>query len=346
MNLPKTTHTSIYTRRNRVWEFFTTYIRWGFYFIDICISVVNIIKEATTVEEMELVVDMREHGIIEKLKGKVSFKIENLILGDMVIRDSTGLERVLFERKTYSDLLASIHDGRYQEQSMRLLNTGNIHSHNIVYVIEKDSTTGTDRLQKIRSAIVSLHYFKGFSVMRTASISETVEFLISYLDKVTREDKSGKKVPAFTTRVENPQSSSAANYCGVVQRVKRDNITPNNISEIVLCQIPGVGESVATVIGAAFPTFSDMIDALREKRMEALKNLRTIDKNGAPRRISGTVMKNILVFLTNVQAEDEQVFPPQKEPKLKQKRKLAVPKEKKERTRTVRPKINTDVCLL
>ena len=51
-------------------------------------------------------------------------KSERLPLGDIILHDPTqGRDIVIFERKTLSDLAASIRDGRYKEQSFRLIET-------------------------------------------------------------------------------------------------------------------------------------------------------------------------------------------------------------------------------
>ena len=41
-------------------------------------------------------------------------------LGDVIICDDDGSERMIIERKTLNDLAASIKDGRYEEQGYRL----------------------------------------------------------------------------------------------------------------------------------------------------------------------------------------------------------------------------------
>lgn len=294
---------------------------------------------------------MRETDVMESLRNlSISFQTENLPLGDMVIRSSSGTDLLIFERKTFSDLLASIRDGRYQEQSMRLLNTGDVHSHNIIYLIERDSKCNKD-LRTIRSAMVSLQYYKGFSVMQTISVKETAELLASFLDKLTREEKQNKKKPAFSERVDNNNMTTSHNYCSVVRRVKRDNITPNNISEIVLCQIPGVGEAVAIAVAKAYPTFTELVDALREKRVAALTDLRTSQSNGTQRRISTTVMKSIVTFLTAVAPDEVLIAEPRKSKTSKRKKEAkeeeGAPKVKAKKPRIYRRKsIDNTECLL
>ena len=84
-------------------------------------------------------VDMRERDLFEKLEKiyenkstDITLKSENLHLGDIVIE--TPCENIIIERKTIRDLLASIKDGRYNEQSLRLTSSTTC-NHNIIYMI-------------------------------------------------------------------------------------------------------------------------------------------------------------------------------------------------------------------
>ena len=63
--------------------------------------------------------------------------VESLPLGDVIICGNNKEEKILIERKSLSDLAASIKDGRYEEQSYRL-NGSPYHNHNIIYLIEGD----------------------------------------------------------------------------------------------------------------------------------------------------------------------------------------------------------------
>ena len=71
-------------------------------------------------------------------------KCERLPLGDLILHDPNlgqGRDIVIFERKTLNDLAASIRDGRYKEQSFRLIETAaatGFNTHHIVYIIEGD----------------------------------------------------------------------------------------------------------------------------------------------------------------------------------------------------------------
>ena len=43
-------------------------------------------------------------------------------------------------------------------------------------------------------------------------------------------------------------NSSDKDYVSVVKKIKKDNITPDNIGEIMLCQIPGISSKTACAI--------------------------------------------------------------------------------------------------
>ena len=92
---------------------------------------------------MLIKIDYREKDLIQKITtilseralGHITLQSENLPLGDIIICEDNGSEKIILERKTLQDLAASIRDGRYKEQSFRL-NECNLHNHNIMYLIE------------------------------------------------------------------------------------------------------------------------------------------------------------------------------------------------------------------
>ena len=86
------------------------------------------------------------------------------------------------------------------------------------------------------------------------------------------------------------------NYCNVVKKVKKDNITPNNISEIILCQIPGISAKTAMSITKPFQSFHEMMRTL-ENNPEYLEQLKIEGPNGKSRKLSKTIAQNINRFL-------------------------------------------------
>ena len=221
-------------------------------------------------------------------------------------------EIILFERKSLTDLLASIKDGRYKEQSHRLVNASPLIAHNIVYIIEGIYTTLKNPADKakILSCITSLNFFKGFSILKTASLNETAEYLIAISQKIVRDLREGKPLPQINkpcrTIPDESGSGSAADaatvevsavdYCSVVKQVKKENVTRENIGEIVLCQIPGISSVTATAIMKHFENFSDFYGKLRENP-SLLDGMCVLQGNGKERKISRTCIQNIRDYL-------------------------------------------------
>ena len=160
---------------------------------------------------MKLVIDYREKKLIELINSikmmnakykPIEIIVENLPLSDVIIKDKNNNEKMLIERKTINDLASSIQDGRYNEQSYRLTNC-DIHNHNIMYLIEGNISMWNNRYTRINrdtiySAIVSIMYYKGFSVFVTSTTVETAEFLLNTALKIHKNDKSSsKKYPYY-----------------------------------------------------------------------------------------------------------------------------------------------------
>jgi ERCC4-type nuclease len=174
---------------------------------------------------------------------------DRLPLGDIILHDPTQeKDIVLFERKTLADLAASIRDGRYKEQSFRLIETAastGFNTHHIVYIIEGDLSRYDERHTQItktalQSAMVSLMYYKGFSVIRTMNVGETADFILHFADKVAKEG-------ALSV------ADAATAYSEVsAKKEKRDFITRENIGEIMLAQVPGISAKIAAAILAKY----------------------------------------------------------------------------------------------
>ena len=95
---------------------------------------------------------------------------------------------------------------------------------------------------------------------------------------------------------EQQVTASEKDYCTVVKKVKKDNITTENIGEIMLCQIPGVSSTSALAILAQFKTLPNLIKSI-ETDETCLTNIATIDANGKSRKISKTAIATIIKFL-------------------------------------------------
>ena len=243
---------------------------------------------------------MSDTGLYNSNKPKIDTNEQTksndvtLELGDIIIKDSDE-ELLIIERKSVSDLVASIKDGRYNEQSFRL-NSLEHHNHNIVYLIEGNIPKSAER-QMIFSAMFSINYYKGFSVFRSMNLEETAYFICNTVLKIKKEKNkepfyknSEKSVDDTTQPVDEPK------YCSVIKKQKNANITPDNFGEIVLCQIPSVNSVTAIAIMKDYKTINNLIEKLKENS-ECLNNITYQTEKKQTRKISKTCIKNIVDFL-------------------------------------------------
>lgn len=282
---------------------------------------------------MQLIFDERETTLYDKCvellpKFDPSIQISKkvLTLGDILLQDleKNGVEKIeyLIERKSLSDLVASIKDGRYEEQSYRLIHSSNLVPGRILYLIEGmfSQIRNPQEKKMIYSGMTSLSAFKGFQVIRTCSLTETAEFILHFSDKILRDLKKGKvlfsnlvplekKVNTDTqekeqkqenqTVVEEPQENTSSesvtnlnnpeNYCTVVKKVKKENITKENMGEILLCQIPGISSQTAiAIMQFSNHSFLQLLETLKTdpKSLENIKiNKKKISKSAIDKMI-------------------------------------------------------------
>ena len=325
---------------------------------------------------MKVIIDEREIELFEKceslirssrIPSSVDLSKEVLDLGDILIKTDDNKDVLLIERKSFQDLLASIKDGRYEEQSYRLLHSSGFPPHSVFYLVEGMFSQLRAPLEKkiIMSAITTMQFFKGFSVQRTSTLHESAEWLLHFADKIERNFSKGvipyyltrpfrkyftppKREPAEqttkmenlpitateqTTKMENPTTivdesitqtvhslhslhslhsdentgdaiaepdQTSADYCHVVKKVKKENVTPENIGEIILCQIPGISSVTAIAIMKHFNHFTHFIEELA-KNPACIENL-TTETNGKVRKISKKSIESIKAYLMNTNA--------------------------------------------
>jgi ERCC4-type nuclease len=248
---------------------------------------------------MLIKIDNREGDLHKILKEECvgsnhTIEIVRLDLGDIIICDNLGNEKLIIERKTVNDLVSSIKDGRYAEQSFRL-NECDMHNHNIIYLIEGNINRPHDKRfnkKTLLSSFITISYFKGFSLMKTISIQETSTLIVQYANKIEKE--TGK---CGYYDKDKGNGEIKLDYSSVVKRAKKANITENNIGAIMLSQIPGISSAAAAKIMEKFNTIKNLI-ACVEKDPVCLDNIMLDIKGGTKqRRMSKTAVVNIKKYL-------------------------------------------------
>ncbi len=167
------------------------------------------------------------------------------------------------------------------------------------------------------SSMVSISHFKGFSVHKTNDMQESAEWILQFANKIGKE--IGEK-PFYSNVVEqiheeheeaaeeesalgHPDTGSSETeqngvkgaeplYSLHIKRVKKNNITPENIGEIMLSQIPNVSVPTAISIMKQYKTISSLITSLQNDE----HCLDTI-KNENERKINKTSISSIIKYL-------------------------------------------------
>lgn len=317
--------------------------------IEICID--N--REQSLYKQIQYYLESLDIYSNQKQKIPINISVKALSLGDVIIKVITKSENneikekeaLIIERKSIQDLLSSIKDGRYEEQSFRL-NGCDIHNHNIIYLVEGNvSITNYNKTYKsnsndkfiVYSSIFSLNYYKGFSVIRTFNLEESALYICNSANKLRKGIMDKKKgyyankeaietietietIDETTNNLENKleiefnddmdsqlnntnintifNNNVSSQYTQVIKKVKKDNITPENIGEIMLCQIPGISSITAVVIMNKFKTIDNLIKSIKENGNDCLKEI-TYTNNDKTRKISKSSIDNILRFLGN-----------------------------------------------
>jgi ERCC4-type nuclease len=253
---------------------------------------------------MKLLIDVREpKKIIEHLgilnaEKKYEIEVKQLEIGDFVIYDEKNDKTlVIIERKSLADLESSIKDGRYKEQSFRL--AGNeLPNHNIYYLIEGNIATYKKKvfISTLYSSLISISYFKGFSILNSLNENGTAEIINNFVKKLLKENNNDCYYKNNTGITEqNDTTSTQEKYINVVKTEKKANITRENIHMIMLMQVPDVSVKSATAIINKFITIKNLVLAL-ESDEDCLNSL-VLD--GSNRKISKKIIQNIKDNLLN-----------------------------------------------
>jgi ERCC4-type nuclease len=293
-----------------------------------------------------IIIDFREKDIIKHFTEmndqinkidknvKIEIKTENLLLGDILI------DKLLIERKTINDLAASIVDGRYKEQSFRLLKALD-EGFKVFYFIEgnMDLYTGAITKNTLVSTIYSLTH-KGFQVLLTKNSKETAFFILKFAEKMKKDaekmkkdaekmkkdaekmkkdaekmkdteskdteskDTESKDTESKDAESKDAESKDAAskdtesnlevsyeNTQGVIKTKKNKNITKDNISVFMLCQIPGISTTTAGILLKKYGHIKALIHAMKENPKE-IEEFRHNDK-----KLNKNIIQNLNEYL-------------------------------------------------
>ena len=258
-----------------------------------------------------LVLDNRELKLIELLKGvtlnNFNLVIKPLKIGDILILnanidfdiDVCSDEQLyssvitIFERKTCQDLLASISDGRYREQKTRLL--ANFKLDQICYIIENEISPSLNKYSKngrqiVIGALINKCFRDGIKIIKTGSLNETVEFLLTICKKVC------SNIEFFLPK----EPAGIEPYSSNIKINKKENVTPNVFSVLSLTIIPGISYKISTAIFDKYETINRLITEINlnpEKVQSDISDIQLTITNGKTRKLGKVLSARIIEFL-------------------------------------------------
>jgi ERCC4-type nuclease len=215
--------------------------------------------------------------------GPIHLESKPLDVGDVrICGENTTL---LFERKTFADLAASIKDGRYKEQKARLMSVSPSH-HHITYIFEEmpfptqicPHRTMYGLSQSVFAGMVmNTLYRDGIHVLFMDTIEDTAKWVLLCAQKISQHPEK------FRSPVEIRDSDYT--QCIKLKSRRMDNITPDQCFIMQLSQIPTISNTLAKSIAHVFPTMSNLYQTLmpldRETRLSKFRDIPKIGRKKA-----------------------------------------------------------------
>jgi ERCC4-type nuclease len=220
-------------------------------------------------------IDTRECKLRESLeKNGVAFVTKALELGDILIEHPK--RQILIERKTIADFHASITDGRYKNQKMRLLEwrVQEEGRKNIIYLFEEK--TGDNKDRSYWGALVNMILRDNIGVIQCDGMVRTAQIVIDIKKKLD-EDK-------FDELEGGGRNISLEGYA------KGKYNTPRNCYLGQLSLIPGVSPTISEKIAEKYPNMLALLDGMDVKE---LGNIRITEK----RRLGDKLAEKIRSYI-------------------------------------------------
>jgi crossover junction endonuclease MUS81 len=286
-----------------------------------------------------LIIDVRENKLIDLIKTKSQFPIyqtASLPIGDIIIRHSERhSERhssgdityeIILERKCVTDMIASIKDGRYKEQKIRLLSemVSSSNKVKIAYLIEGsiDELRAPPDKTILIGSVISSTFRDNIPILRTSSLQDTLDFIQRLHERLAKDYKdffsnqrenlipnetisSNNEVQDIemnTNTETNTNISTNTNlYLHSIKKNKKDNMTPAMWNMNCLCGIPGVSSAIAIKIAEKYPTLRALLDAYQActyiaSRESLLADIILTETDKQRRRIGNVISKRIYEY--------------------------------------------------
>jgi crossover junction endonuclease MUS81 len=292
-----------------------------------------------------LQIDNREIKLIELLKTYstqnktlIPIDVKPLHIGDIIIEHTITINpnpvkyTIIIERKCVNDMIASIKDGRYKEQKIRLkaeiANTSSPENQIcFIYLIEgsqSDLRLPQDKTM-LNGAIISSQFRDKIPIIRTYTMLESVEMILRLRDRLIKDPHDifpsvaniqadnpiAIRDPEIASGNASGNASSNDNaYINSLQNIKKqkkDNITPQNWNIMCYMNIPGISSSIALKIAEKYPSILDLIKAYETVAAEnpdsiesgelLLADIVLIETEKQKRRLGNVISKRVYDYI-------------------------------------------------
>ena len=245
--------------------------------------------------QISIIIDARETKLLDHFNNNnINFKKKQLDIGDIHIintKTDTSQLPIVIERKTVSDMLASIKDGRYKEQKTRL--NGLLKQNEIktwFYILE-GSSSFLNKAEKntYNGVLISTQLRDNIQIINTENCKETYQFIIKLVSRL-------EKKPIFNNNTNNIEKN--INYNDSIKLKKKDNITPNNLQMMAISNIPQCSIKIGKAVIDKYGSLMNLFDVYQGLEMEKEKEqlLSTIQINES-RKIGLKISEKIYNFL-------------------------------------------------
>lgn len=224
-----------------------------------------------------LIVDQREKIDIISPDGSIKIETRTLACGDFIwIARPKGVSSYdrtrdiildyVIERKRLDDLASSIFDGRFEQQKLRLLNSG---VRRPVYLIEDCGQLRASNLTSsgLSQAVVNILIHDGIDVERAKNAAHSNDYLISMTKCIMKFFKNMDLYSCSQEKLRSGEANKNEFMTFAEFQTKGAKITNWTVREMFakhLIQITGMSDKRVAVIIKEYPTLSALLSAYKK----------------------------------------------------------------------------------
>ena len=199
-----------------------------------------------------LEVDHRERGLIRALAEKgAPHRVSSLAAGDVLCTYDDRPCGWVLERKRADDFAASLVDGRWREQTSRLLATG----HQVLFCIEGDLRFIDGMYEPMLAALTTANLRGSSRCFRTMDVEETGNLVLHLAKKL---------------QTHQPAAVVSAGFRAPQTKRQRESEADNVFLRQLMC-IPSVSERIATCLVQRYGDLEALQEALRAGNLPRLQ---------------------------------------------------------------------------